>query len=55
MFDIIGKVRKDLVNIVKRAGTHHINFKYDNLSSGTYFISLWTGRKAVAERMVILK
>ena len=55
VFDIKGRILKNLVNNVKRAGKHQIDFDCSGMSSGTYFVNLRVGNNSITKRIVILK
>lgn len=55
VYDIIGNEIQILVDEFQIEGIHKYNFNFDNLASGTYFISLKYGVKKLTERMILLK
>ena len=55
VFDIKGRILKTLENTVKRAGNHQINFNYQNIPNGTYFINLRVGNNSITKKMLVLK
>ncbi len=55
VFDTKGRVLKNLVNNVKKAGNHQTDFDCRNIPNGTYFVNLRVGDNAITKRMVILK
>lgn len=55
VFDIKGRIIQNLVDDVKRAGNHQVDFDCRNISNGTYFIHLRVGINAVTKKMVVLE
>jgi tetratricopeptide (TPR) repeat protein len=56
VFDALGKEVVTLVNEVKNAGRHEVEFKADNLPSGVYFYSLSAeGKQIGVKRMALVK
>ena len=53
--DVTGKVVKELANGNYTAGTHTIEFKTNDLGSGTYIYLLETGGTRLIRQMVISK
>ena len=56
VFDALGKEVVTLVNEVKNAGRHEVEFKAGNLSSGVYFYTLSSnGSQISVKRMALVK
>ena len=55
IYDITGQRIKALVNEVKEAGTHEINFNAKGLASGVYFYRIQFGSKVETKSMLLLK
>ncbi len=55
IYDILGKVVAVLVNEVKTAGIHTVNFDASHLSSGIYFYQLQTNNYLQTKKMILLK
>ena len=55
VFDIKGRILKILINNVKRAGNHQVDFDCRDMPNGTYFINLRLGNNSITKRMVVLK
>lgn len=56
IYDITGKVISELVNQVLNAGEYVIDFNGNNLSSGTYFYSLYIDNNLIdTKKMLLLK
>ena len=55
VFDIKGRVIQNLVDDVKKAGKHQVDFSCRNLSKGTYFVYLRVGKNSVVEKMVVIR
>ena len=53
VFDI--RLLKNLVNTIKRAGNHHVNFDCRNIPNGAYFVNLRGGNITASKKMVVLK
>ena len=55
VYDVLGKVIKELVNEYKNAGSYSVNFDASKLSSGTYIYQLRTEDVILSKRMVLIK
>lgn len=55
VYDILGKEVASLVNEVKTSGRYEVQFNASNLSSGTYFYRLETGKFVETKKMLLLK
>ncbi|MDD5360508.1 MAG: T9SS type A sorting domain-containing protein [Ignavibacteria bacterium] len=55
VYDILGKEVTTLVNEVKNAGTHIIDFNGANLSSGTYIYKMESNGFTDVKRMILIK
>ena len=55
VFDILGREISTLVNGVKTAGTHVVNFNASNLSSGVYFYRIEAGDYTATKKMMLVK
>jgi hypothetical protein len=55
VFDLQGRMVADLVNGIKDAGVHQINFDATNLASGMYFYRLQTDDFAAVKKMMLVK
>lgn len=55
IIDVKGTEIKTLVNSFKSAGEHNVNFNFNNLSNGAYFISLKVNNNLSTEKIIISK
>ena len=55
VYDITGRVVKELVNGYKSAGKHSVEFNTSNYSSGTYYYRLETGGYKDIKKMMLVK
>ncbi len=55
VYDILGRLVKELVNEYKEAGIYKIKFDGTNLSSGVYFYKIEAGTFADTKKMVLVK
>ena len=55
IFDMLGKEVASLVNTVKEAGSHEVNFNASNLSSGMYIYTISAGNFTSSKKMMFLK
>ena len=55
VFNILGEEVETLVNEVKSAGNHEINFDANNLPSGIYFYTLKTGKFVQTRKMILIR
>jgi hypothetical protein len=55
VFDITGRVVADLVNEEKPAGQYNVEFKGNNLASGTYIYTISTNNFTQSKKMLLLK
>lgn len=55
VYNILGQQVAVLVNGMKTAGNHKVNWDASNMSSGIYLYKLEAGRKVLTNRMILLK
>ena len=55
VYDILGREVATLVNGVKQAGIHNVDFNATNLASGIYFYSIKAGEFTAVKKMVLVK
>ena len=55
IFNILGEEIKTLVNEIKEAGSHQVEFSANNLPSGIYFYRIKAGEFVSIKKMVLLK
>ncbi len=55
VYDVLGRVVKDLVNEVKTAGLYSVDFNASELSSGVYFYKVEVNGFSDVKRMVLVK
>jgi len=55
VYNITGKELAELVNGVKEAGAHNINFNASKLSSGVYFYKVTAGKFSSVRKMILIK
>jgi len=55
VYDLLGNNIKSLVEEYKQAGTYEIDFNGSNLSSGTYYYQLTSGKYSTTKKMVLIK
>jgi hypothetical protein len=55
VFDVLGREITTLVNGVKTAGTHVVNFNASSLSSGVYFYRIEAGDFTTTKKMMLVK
>ena len=55
VYDITGRVVADLVNEEKPAGQYNVEFKGNNLASGTYIYTISTNNFTQSKKMLLLK
>lgn len=55
IYDVSGREVEVLVNEMKPAGSHAVNFDAKGLSQGVYFCKLTSGRSSVQKKMILLK
>jgi hypothetical protein len=55
VYDILGREVATLVNEVKQAGIHTVDFNASNLASGIYFYSMKSGDFTAVKKMVLVK
>ena len=53
--DLNGKYIKTLVNEMRLAGDHCIEFNADDLSSGIYIYRMIAGNKVLSQKMILMK
>jgi len=55
IYDILGREVSTLVNEVRNAGNHEVNFDASNLASGMYIYSIKAGDYTASKKMMLLK
>ena len=55
IYDVAGRLVKELVNNVKDAGEHVVEWDAGTLPSGVYFVRLQTGSGTLVRRATLLK
>ncbi len=55
VYDILGREVSTLVNEIKSAGIHEINFNASRLASGVYFYRITAGNYSDIKKIVLLK
>jgi hypothetical protein len=55
IFDILGRKITVLVNGIKSAGKHKVEFNGNNLSSGIYFYRLKAGNFIETKKLILIK
>ncbi len=55
IYDILGKLVKELVNEYKDAGTYTVTFDGSNVASGVYFYKIEAGKFTDTKKMVLIK
>jgi hypothetical protein len=55
IFNALGQEIKTLVNSIKEAGTHNINFDASELNSGIYFYRIDAGAFSQVKKMTLIK
>ncbi|MGE5456838.1 MAG: T9SS type A sorting domain-containing protein, partial [Methanococcaceae archaeon] len=55
VYNILGKLVRELVNEIKPAGDHEVIFKDNDLASGTYIYSIKAGNFSSTRKMILLK
>ena len=55
LYDITGKIVKELVDAYKPAGNYTVKFDGSNLASGVYFYRLLSGNYSQTKKMVLIK
>ena len=55
VYDIQGRLVKQIVQGTYEKGDHHVMFNGENLSSGLYFIQLHTGNSVKYSKVLLLK
>jgi xyloglucan-specific exo-beta-1,4-glucanase len=55
IYDILGKLVKELVNEYKEAGTYTVTFDGSNFASGVYFYKIEAGKFIQTKKMVLIK
>ena len=55
IFDILGKLRSELVNSELDAGTHDIYFNAEDLAGGVYYYALETANSSKTKSMILIK
>jgi uncharacterized protein YlxW (UPF0749 family) len=54
-YNSLGEKIEELINEVKEAGTHTINFNAERLSSGTYYYTIESNNFTQTKKMILLK
>jgi flagellar hook assembly protein FlgD len=55
VYDITGRMVRELVNEDKSAGQYSVDFRGNNLASGTYIYTIKAGNFAKTNKMILLK
>jgi hypothetical protein len=55
IYDVLGREVSTLVNDVRNAGNHEVNFDASNLASGMYIYSIKAGDYSASKKMMLLK
>ncbi len=55
VYDILGKLVKELVNEYKEAGSYTVKFDGTNFASGVYFYRIEAGSLVDTKKMVLVK
>ena len=55
VYDVTGKVVKELVNEYKTAGIHSVEFNAGSYASGTYYFKIEAGGDKDIKKMMLLK
>jgi hypothetical protein len=55
IYDVLGREVRTLVNEVRNAGSHEVNFDASNLASGMYIYSIKAGDYNASKKMMLLK
>jgi hypothetical protein len=55
VYDVLGKEVMELVNEVKEAGYHTVEFRADGLSSGVYYYQMKSGEFVEMKKMLLIK
>jgi len=55
IYDVLGREVSTLVNNVKNAGSHEVNFNASNLASGMYIYKITAGNYTASKKMMLLK
>ena len=55
IYDVLGREVRTLVNEVRNAGSHEVNFDASNLASGMYIYSIEAGEFISSKKMILLK
>ena len=55
VYDVLGRQVRVLVDGVRKAGTHEVGFRADDLPSGTYLYLLQTPQGNLSGSMLLLK
>ncbi|MFP8488135.1 alpha-amylase family glycosyl hydrolase [Gracilimonas sp. Q87] len=55
VYDLLGRKVKELVNERKAAGTYHISFQANDLSSGIYIYRLQAKNAVISKKMTLIK
>ena len=55
VYDVLGRVIKNLVDDEMEAGVHKVQFEANELSSGLYFYRLTAGQQSIVRKMMLLR
>lgn len=55
VYDLLGRLVVTLVDDVRQAGEHQVNFRADNLPSGVYLYRLESGDKFLVQKMTVMR
>ena len=55
VYDVSGKLIKELVNQILKAGTYEIDYNAKDMASGVYFYTLTSGRFTASKKMLLVK
>ena len=55
VYDVLGRVVKNLVDGVQQQGPHSVRFEAGNLASGMYVYKLTAGQNSEIRRMLLMK
>jgi hypothetical protein len=55
VYDVLGREVRTLVNELRNAGSHEVNFDASNLASGMYIYSIEAGEFISSKKMILLK
>ena len=55
VYDVLGRIVKELVNTNQQAGNYKVEFNATNLNSGIYFYKVTAGKFSITKKMVLMK